>query len=448
MKEKLLSTLLMVILYLPVSAQGFSIKQCVDYARLNNGNLLNAQYDVDITEKKIAQQIGTMLPQVDASGSYKDNLKLNTTVMPAELMGGEAGKTIAITMGTQHNLSAGVNLSQKIFDPAFSPALKAAKISREQSEQSLQQTEEQVVYNICITYYQALVIRKQADALKATLDASVESLSSIELKLRNGMVNPVDVDKIRVSCNNTRSKLEQSELSYLQSLNSLKYYMGMPVDSAIVLTDTTLVIAEDIALPDPQNFSVENHTDYKLQKSSISMYEADWKKERAGYLPSLSFNAFYDYDAMRDKFNFLSSGQEWYNSYGMGLTLSIPIFDGLQRKNRISQAKLNIRKSEENLRLTEQSLRVNHSNYEIEYRNAVDNIRNEKENLDLALKVYKNTRLSYQQGTGTSLDLVQAESSLREAQSTYFNKLLNLYIARLGLEKSKGNLLEYVNNSK
>jgi len=447
MNKKLILTTLLGIFSLVSFGQGFTLKQCIEYANRNNSDLRNAQYDLEIMQKKVDERIGTILPQVEISGSYTDNMKLSTTAMPAELVGGKAGETVAISMGTKHNLSAGANLNQKIYDPTFGVALKAAKIAKQQSEQTLRQMLEQVVYNISVTYYKTLVIQKETDVLKATLDASTESLASTELKYKNGMAKKVDVDKIRVSSNNTRSGLQQSELSYQQSLNNLKYYMGMPVDSIIALSDTTLSESSP-ELIRVDDFNVENHIDYKLQQTSLSLYEANKKKEVSGYLPTLSFNAFYDYNAMRSKFNFLKSGQNWYNSYGLGATLSIPVFDGLQRKNRISQSKLDIKKAEENIRLTAQSLKVNLSNYEFEYRNAVDNIKNEKDNMDLAKSVYDNTKLAYQQGTESSLELVQAESSYREAQSNYFNKLLNLYIARIELEKSKGNLIEYTNNIK
>lgn len=448
MRKKLLLTAVLMIVFQFSYSQGFSLKKCIDYAKKNSSTIKNAQLDVDISEHKVQEQIGSMLPQIDASGSYKDNLKLPTTALPGELMGGEPGSTVLISMGTKHNASAGLSLSQKVFSPTSSIALKTAKINKEQSEQTLQQTSEQLVYNVCVTYYQTLVIQKQSNALKATLDASNESLASTELKFKNGMAQRVDVDKIKVSCNNTRSSLQQSELSYQQSLNNLKYYIGMPIDSVIALTDTTLTMDASPEMMSADSFNVKNHIDYKLQQTSLSLNQANKKKEIAGYLPTLSFSASYDYNAMRNKFNFFDNNQKWLNSYGFGFTLSIPIFDGLQRKNRITQSKLEISKAEENIWQTTQSLKVNLSNYEIEYRNAIDNIRNEKDNLDLAQSVYQNTKLAYKMGTQSSLELVQAESSYREAQSNYFNKLLNLYIARIALEKSKGNLNEYVNNIK
>jgi outer membrane protein TolC len=151
---------------------------------------------------------------------------------------------------------------------------------------------------------------------------------------------------------------------------------------------------------------------------------------------------------MRQEFNIFAPGHEWYENSSIGLSLNIPIFSGFQRISRLQQSKLNIMEAEDNLKLTEQSIKVEVSNYEIQYHNALDNIKNEKENLTLAESVYNNTQLEFQQGTASSLDLVQAESAFREAQNTYFNKLLNLYIARLDVEKSKGSLMNFINNLK
>lgn len=427
--------------------QGFTLKQCIKYANKNNGNIINANYDIAIAQKKVNEQIGAMLPQIDASGSYTDNLKLSTTVLPGELMG-QPGTQIPVTMGTKHNLSGSVQLTQKIYDPTFGGALQAAKISEQLSEQTFRKTTEQTAYNISGTYYQTLVIEKQMNSLRATLVASKKSLASTELKYNNGMAKKVDVDKIRVSYNNTKSQLQQSELRYQQSLNTLKYQIGMPVDSSIVLLDTVLNIEIQTLEILPDSFSVDNRIDYQLQMINLSANEADKKRNMAGYLPSLSFSANYGYSAMRNEFDFTRSGGDWFSSSSIGFTLKIPIFDGLQRQSKVSQSRLNIEKSKVNIHLTAQSIKVDLSNSEIQYRNAVDNIHNEKDNLDLAESVYKNTQLQYQQGVGSSLDLVQAESSYRESLNNYYNKLLNLYIARINLEQSKGTLMNYINNLK
>lgn len=428
--------------------QSLSLRQCIDYAKVNNENQKIAGYDLAISKKKVGEQLGAMLPQIDGSVSYTDNLKLQKTVLPGAMFGSPTDLTI--DMGTQHNGSAGVQLTQKIFDPAFPVALKAAKVNQLYYQQTQQKTLEQTIYNVSSTYYQCLIISKQYAKLQATLVSSKKQLEMIELKYKNGMVTKIDVDKIRVSYNSTRSQLDQSDLSYKQSLNSLKYQMGMLVEAPLILADTALV---DINIDEvfqviKNEVDLDGSVDYQLQKTNVKVQELQKQQHLMGYLPSLNFSAAYNYNALRKEFNLLDQNLPWYNSYNIGFSLKVPIFDGFQRKSKIDQSKLNILKAQENVRLSEQSIKLNVANYEMQYKNAIDNIRIEKENLDLAQSVYANSQLQYKEGSGNALDLVQAESSLRESQNIYFNKLFSLFTARLDLEQSKGTLINYTNNFK
>jgi outer membrane protein len=424
-----------------------TLKECLDYASTNNRNLKISGYELEVSQRKVYEQMGTYLPQVNASGSLDDNLKLSKQLLPAEMFGGTPGTYKAVSFGTKYNVSAGVQVTQSIFDPQFFVSLKTVKTNKLLSEQNQKKTHESVTYNISIGFYQALIIQKQLNVLKATLDASEESLKSAELRQKNGMAKQIDVDKLRVSFNNTKSSLKQTELSYSQSLNNLKNQMGMPLDSAIVLPDAIPDITFDkMATEAVTDSTIERRSDYQILKTNMALTELDKKKSMASYLPTLSAYYNYNYNAMNQEFKFYESDQKWFNSQSIGLKISIPIFSGFQRYQRLNQAKLNIAKSQENLKLNEQSIRVQISNYEIQYRNALDNIQNESENLDLAQRVYASTQLECKQGVSKTLDLVQAESSLREAQNNYFNKLLSLYIAKIDYEQSKGNLENFINN--
>ena len=145
---------------------------------------------------------------------------------------------------------------------------------------------------------------------------------------------------------------------------------------------------------------------------------------------------------------FFDSKEKWFNSSAVGLELKIPIFSGLRRLNKVYESDINVEIAKENLNYSTQAIKVELSNYDIQYYSALDNIKNEKENLALAESVFANTQLEYSQGTGSSLDLIQAEGSLNETQNLYYTKLLNLYIAKLDLEKSKGTLINFINNQK
>jgi outer membrane protein TolC len=441
------SFVLAVLCTLPLLAfsEGFSLKQCVDYADKANGNIANANYDVEIAGRKVKEQIGTVLPQIDASASYTDNLLLMTTLLPGEMVG-KPGTMVPIQFGTQHSMNGGIQLTQKLFDPTFPVALKATKISESQAQQSLKMTKEQSALAISVTYYQTLVIGKQLSTLRSTQKTSDKLLASTELRFQNGMAKQIDIDKMRVSNNNLKSQVQQVELSYSQSLNNLKFYMGMPVESGINLTDTVMNIDNQLFEALLTDFNLENRSDYQLQQIALKAYEADKDRNKAGYLPTLNLSASLSASAMRKQFNFLDTSEKWYPNSSLVFSLRIPVFDGLQRQQRIAQANLNIQKSKVKISQSEQSIKVDLSNYDNQYRSAINNIKNEKDNLALSEKVYKATQLQYQEGIISSIDLVQAESSYNESTNNYYAKLLNLYIARINLEQGKGNLLNYINN--
>jgi outer membrane protein len=450
MIKKKFSVIILFLWIFPIIAYGqsLSLKQCIGYAFEHNSNIKISQHNERIAQKKVNSQIGTLLPQVDLSCTVTNNLKLSTQLMPGELLG-TPGVSVPVTFGSKYDLSAGLQLNQKILDVESWFDLKTANVEKEQSEINLQNTNEETTYNVSLLYYQTLIIQKQIEIYKATLKSSESTLLSTELKYKNGLALKLDVDKIRVSFNNTKSQLDQTELSYKQSLNNLKYQMGMPLDNNIELSDTLLNVDKEIYNKEAlEEYSFDNRIDYKLQKVNLKIQGYKKDKMISQFLPSLSFFADYNFEAMRNAFDFFESEKDWYKSYSIGLKLSVPIFDGLQKVNNLAESQIEVEKVEENIKLFEQSIRLELSNYEMQYNNAVDNLKNEKENLALAESVFQNTQLEFQQGKSSSYDLVQAESSLRESQNNYFNKLLNLYIARIDLEKSKGTLINFINNLK
>lgn len=448
MKKTYLAILAFTTLSMVVVGQGLTLRQCVEFANSNNAIIKNATLDIQIADRKIDEQSGTMLPQIDGTSSYTNNIQLPTTILPGSFNQKNPGTPLAVTMGIKQNISGSIQLNQKLFDPTFDVALKAVKISKAQSIQSKRKSLEQTAYTICGIYYQTLVIGKQIATLHTTMEAAQKSLEATELKFRNGMAKKVDVDKIKVSYNNIKSQSQQSELSYLQSLNNLKYQMGMTVETPLILS--TDAIEGDIRLFEmpENNFSIDNRVDYQLQKINLSAYELDKKRHKDSYLPTLTFNANLGIQAMRQEFDFFKTDGNWYPNSSVGLTLKVPIFDGLQKQARISQAQLNIQKSKISIQQTEEAIKVDLSNNDIQYRNAIDNIKNEKDNLDLAESVYKNFQNQFKQGICSTLDLVQAQSSYSESQNIYYNKLLTLYIARINLEQTKGTLINYINNQK
>jgi len=196
-----------------------------------------------------------------------------------------------------------------------------------------------------------------------------------------------------------------------------------------------------------ENF-FENRVDYQLLKIGLDLQKAERNLYISQYIPSLSLTYSYGYQAQTNFFDDLKDSKNWFASSSIGLSLNVPIFSSFQRWFRVSQANTNIKKVEEGIATSIEAMKVEVNNYGSQYINAFENMKNEKENLNLAEEVYKSVQLDYEQGRASALDIIQAETSYTESQNNYYNKLLSLYLARLDIEQSKGNVINFINNLK
>jgi outer membrane protein TolC len=78
--------------------------------------------------------------------------------------------------------------------------------------------------------------------------------------------------------------------------------------------------------------------------------------------------------------------------------------------------------------------------------NAIESLESQRENNTLAENVARITKIKYEQGVGSNLEVVDAESSLREAQINYYSALYDAIVAKIDLDKAYGKLIKKQDN--
>ena len=164
---------------------------------------------------------------------------------------------------------------------------------------------------------------------------------------------------------------------------------------------------------------------------------------KQGYLPSLSLTGNLTYSAFTDKFsNWFHSGpsNHWYNSSGLGVTLRIPVFDGLERRSKIRKAKFDV----ENARLAYddalKGLRTQYLNATNDLMNSRRNFTKQRDNYRLAEDVYRVTTDRYREGIASMTEVLQDEMSMSEAQNNYVTAHYDYRVTNLSLLKLTGKL--------
>ncbi|WP_229208802.1 TolC family protein [Dyadobacter luticola] len=413
-----------------------TLRDCIAYGVKNNSNVKIAQYQEGVANQQSREALSYYLPQVAGNGALDDNLKLQSTVLPGALFGGEDRR---VALGTKYTTNVSAQADQVIFDQQLLAGIKANKPNIANAELNSKKTQETIIYNIANAYYQVFVTNAQIDLLKDNLEKTNRILQTLQLQLDNGVIKKVDYDRTKVSLNNIQSQLTLAESNLILANNQLKFQMGMPLSEQLELTDNPL--DKPFKLMDPGKFDASNLTDFRIQNVNMELQQIEKERIKAGYLPKVSVYGRYGMQALGSHL-----GESWGNwfSYGaVGLKLTIPIFDSFRRDAQYKQADLNLLTQKEQLKLNTQNYELQNHNATTQLQKAKLNLANDEANVTLAKEVYDVTTLQYREGTIPLSDLLNAETSYKEAQSNYINSMLSYYQAQLGIEQSQGTLNDF-----
>lgn len=419
--------------------QAFTLRQAIDYGRSHSPAMAIAANDQRKADAQAQEAVSGYLPQINASGSLDDNLKRQTTYLPAGIFGDEPRP---IQMGTQYNTNLAVQAEQVLIDVAQLNGIQANRPNTAMAAIKLKQAEEQVVYDVAAAYAKAQTYRAQVRLLEANLEQYDELVPILRLRLEKGVVQPLDLDRVEITQRNIRSQATVAQANYEVALAQLKRVMGMPMSEDLVIADE-VDSAADMRQPGTAPFALSNLLGVQYNEQAVLLQGIDAKRKRNAWLPTLS--AYGRYGTMAQGNDLGASYENWFDYAAIGLKLNVPLFSGLRRSSQLKQSELAL----ENAREQQRNANLG---YELEYRSAdtrllssTSTVANDQDNLALAERVFANTSLQYQQGTATLSDLLNADYQLKEARNNWTTSVLNRAVAVLDLEKAKGTLLEYVN---
>ncbi len=439
-----------------------TVQQAVAIALQQSYELKNARIDVknqqsvndEITGRAHPQVTGnlgvtrlfsipvTVLPDFISPSVYgvlKDNDVRNGSGQPVVQPAGPPS-TFPARFGVPWQASAGISMQQLLFQPDVFVGLIARKAALKLYDDQIRIKEDTLRSAVMRSYYGVLVGQKRLQFLNESI-ARLEKLQKDQGELfKNGFIEKLDLDKTQVSLNNVKTLQTQLNNFIQLGYAALKFTCTLPQTDSLVLTDslTNDELKKDI-LTDATGFKYEDRSEVKLLNTSNELLNLDLKRYKLGSLPTVAAQWNVSTAAQRQKFNFFN-GDKWFFSNILGFNISVPIYNGGQRKQKMIQAQYAIDKNNNTIDQFKQVVDLQLSANKIGLTNALLTLDNQKENLALAEKVYNITKKKYEQGLGSSFEVLQAETAIQEANGNYYQALYDAVIARLGYKRALGKL--------
>jgi outer membrane protein TolC len=165
------------------------------------------------------------------------------------------------------------------------------------------------------------------------------------------------------------------------------------------------------------------------------------KNNKVQYVPNIDLVMGWGMNAGVRDFNSLwkfGDSMTWPNYQVAGIAMYIPIFDGLYKSKLIQQNKLQIQQLGYQKEMLENSINLEVEDKRTSVQSNLDQLENQMENMKLAEEVYNTSRIKYQEGVGSNLEVIEADNAYVAAQTNYYNALYDALLSKIELEKALG----------
>ena len=431
-----------------------SLQEAISYAIEHNVQVKNQRLEIAISDAQVKEVLAQGYPQANVNGNLTYNAVVPTSFLPAQIFNPDApADTYApVQFGVPHQGNIALSVNQLIFNGSFFVGLQASKTVKELTQKNVEKAETDVAENVSTAYFGALIAQERLKLLQNNTARLDSLLRDTQVMYDNGFVELIDVQRIKVNRNNVRTQYQNVERAYAININMLKFLVGMPIENNLRLTESL----NDFVLESKASaqYAYSDRVEYQQLQINRELALLDVKNNRIQYYPTVNAFFNYGYNAGQPTFSGLFQESEdfqdvdgniqevstWNNYSSVGLNVNIPIFDGFLKANRIRRAKLVVEQTENFIRNTENQIDMEVQQARINLENSRQNLQIQKENMELAQEVFRISKIKYQEGVGSNLEVIEAENAYVTAENQYYEALYNALVAKVQHQKATGNL--------
>jgi len=440
-KKVIAGALAMVLGVLQVSSQDttlyLSLKQSCQLGIEKNVSVQNAELEQQKTSYQLKEMQSKLYPQIEAYSNFNYYYAIPKMILPGEIFGHSGPE--AVEIGTKFDWSNGFRASLVLYNQSYITSIKIARHMMTMGELTLQQKKEELVYSILQVYYLCQATNRQVVQLNYTMKNTDKTLEIAKLQNENGFIRKVDYSRVLVNKNNLQTQIDNLNQLYLQQISLLKYLIGIDANAKVELSDSLSFSREGLS---PQVPDFNSRTELKLLDKQSEVTMLNRKFNRQSYLPTLSGIGQYYFQGQRNEFDFLSGGNDkFFKTVFVGLNLSVPIFDGYEKRFKTRQHDIELLQLQNTRKNTSDNFTREFSDALRQYSNSLNALLRQEENIKTAEETYSISLQGYRQQVVSLSDLLMSDSSLTEARLSYLNALLQLKNAELDVRKAKGDLL-------
>ncbi len=446
--------------------QSLTLEDAIKYAMQNNLSIKNSQINIADAEARIMENRATGLPQIGATLDWQTFFLLPKVKFPSSfadatpravfgILNGYGvkdgngnpipatpppfeGEVEPISFQQRHSITPGITASQLLYSGSYNVARRAAREYRDLVQKQLTSKQNEIRNQVIDAYLPALLITESVN----TLDKNIANLEKllVETKAFNkeGFIENLDVDRLTLSLENIKTQRASINRNKELVINALKFVMNAKASEIFELKDDVASLLKDVPQADLEGaVDYNKRAEYSLIMQGEKMQQLQIDLAKASTLPTVATFASFSYgfngnSFKKDDYFFMPTGV-------VGAKISMPIWGGGGLPYTKQRAQLAL-ETVRNQRIEfENAVTLQVNNARIAYSNAKINVASQEKNLTLAEKIFNTSKIKYKEGIGSSVEIIQAETTLYQNQQNVIQAKYDLLKAKMDLDKALGN---------
>lgn len=425
----------------PIQAQQeMTLNDAIDLALETHFEILQAENELGLANSRIRSAQANFLPSLSASLGGNQNVGRQFVQ-----------EDLTFADRTTYGISGSIRTDITIFRGFENiNQLRQSQVNRNMQRADNDRLREQIVFNTAMRYLQVLLDEELVAIAEQNLEISRQQLEQVQAQVEVGSRPIVDQYQQESVVANNELSLVQSENALQISRTQLYRILQLdPVEQIQFIApeiDESELVPSNLDLNQMIQYALQNRSDVQAQKLNLQSMRYDLQLARAAYFPSVTANATFN-TRYSDQYRLTGETVAFQDQFfdqmitrSVGFSVSIPIFNRLNTRTSVEQARVQLKNARLSLDDLEYGVREEIGQAYSDYVALSKELSATETALMAAERTYLTQQQRYEIGSTTLIELNQATTDFMEAQSsrlrTTYNfvfqeKLLDYYLGRL-----------------
>lgn len=393
-----------------------NIEECINIALENNLGYRISQSKVEVKEEQVKETRGATKINAKFQGGY---IRMNEAPDMESIAEGDFSYLYSSGYGVP---LISVNISKVLYSGGkLKTLVELAEAEQSIAVNELEANKQELIYRVTEAYYRVL----QAEGLKRVSEQALTQikahLETSQSLLAEGMIAPIDLNRINSQLSHLEHNLIRAENGYMLAVYNLNSIMGIALETIIQLQDSLSYEACEITLDEALNTAWQSRPEiHNINQQRIIM-EGMVDIAKSNRRPQIVMN--------------MESGLTGWQVAVIG---EVPIFDGGVNKSKIKQAEINLYQVEQNRKQVEQLIEFEVRSAFLNMKEAEKLVKVTEQGIKDSMESFRIAQVKYNEGIATNIEVIDAQSALIEAETNHLNALHDYNTSRAALIKAMG----------